>query len=456
MEQAFKQIIEKQGYWRGQDRVLVAVSGGVDSMVLLALLQRLPQYLRPAEIGVAHFNHHLRVEADDDAQAVANYCQQHQLSFYLGEWLEPTSENGIEAAARQARYDFLLATAKEQQYDMLLTAHHGDDQVETLLIKLIRGSSLQNMVGIRPVSWREDVKIVRPLLAFNKASIENWATNQHVPYWEDASNQQDNYLRNRVRHHLVPQIANEAPHYVEKWADFTNQLNLANDLIKTRVSELYPQCVVTVAQQLYGEQLDLLKWREFSEAERYFLLSEFFQRNLIAKGGTLSQRQLQQMISDLTTAGEQVWTLADNWCVQKSYHFLKLSNQQLSPSEKIAGSISQLGDQFTLPNDGLLMLEETQKLTQERDEVIIPLDWLPLTVRSYEPGDRFVLDASGQTKKVSRLFIDKKISKTERLNIPLVLNRHDEVVWIVGFRKSYLSIVPETDKIFYKLTYYKR
>ena len=88
--------------------------------------------------------------------------------------------------------------------------------------------------------------------------------------------------------------------------------------------------------------------------------------------------------------------------------------------------------------------------------MLIPTDWLPLTIRSFEEGDRFALDSAGHTKKVARYFIDKKIPKEIRSQVPIVLNKQGEIVWIVGFRKSYLSIVPETDKIFYKLTYYKK
>ncbi|MGX6962800.1 tRNA lysidine(34) synthetase TilS [Vagococcus xieshaowenii] len=453
MERAFRKIIEASRYWQKEDHVLIAVSGGVDSMVLLRLMERLPSNLSPGKIGVAHFDHQLRASSFDEAKAVAYYCKQHDLPYHRGIWDNQVIEDGVEASARKARYTFLLETARNYGYTTLLTAHHGDDQVETLLIKMIRGSSLPNMVGIRPVSYRDTIKLVRPLLSFNKETIQQWADQQSICFWEDESNKGDDYLRNRLRHHIVPQIAKEAPNYVEKWSDFSYQLHLANELIHESIQPVYEACLVNEADGIV--LLDVEKWSELSQAKQYFVLTNYFQEELITKGGQLSQRQLQMMMKDLKVAGEQVWHLSNGWYVKKTYQFLKLSQKEQESPDKKEWLLSNVGQTIQVDNDEQFVLTKDSSEKNNPFELQVSPSWLPLRIRYIQEGDRLKLDALGHTKKVSRFFIDEKIPREERKKIPLVVNNQGEVIWIVGFRKSYLSIALETDKIFYKLTYSK-
>ena len=451
VEQLFRRGLKQQSLWRHDERVLLAISGGVDSMVLLSLMQNLPDKLKPKQIAVAHFNHQLRSASLNEAKALADYCETNGLPFYQGVWDNPVVVNGIEASARQARYDFLFRTAKEQGYDVLLTAHHGDDQVETMLIKMIRGSFLRNLMGIRTVSEREGIRLVRPLLRFSKEEIREWALEKQLVFWEDESNASDDYLRNRLRHHIVPKIAQEAPNYIEKWQSLSTQLTLANDLIEEAILVNFNNCLEFDEEKC--PNLIVSRLKSYSEAQQYFILSKFFQEQLINQGVALNQRQFDKVIKDLKVEGQQVWQLSDGWQIEKNYDFLKVSNKITNYPVFEEQTIAVLGDSVTLTT-GRLVLEKVQaKLSP--NSLVIPERMLPLKVRSFQTGDRFILDKSGRTKKVARYFIDEKVAKENRLDIPIVVNSLGETIWIVEFRKSYLSITSETDKIFYKLTYYK-
>jgi tRNA(Ile)-lysidine synthase len=179
--------------------LIVAVSGGVDSMVLLNLLSQTKHPLI-----VATFDHHMRATSGDDVQLVKTYAKQLGVTAVAGEWLRKADQTVSEATARTARYQFLADTAHQHHSQSIVLAHHGDDQLEGILLQLTRSGNVMAMSGMQPSRPLGDLQVLRPLLNFSKAQLQAYAEKHHVPYTEDQTNADDTIARNQVRHQITP------------------------------------------------------------------------------------------------------------------------------------------------------------------------------------------------------------------------------------------------------------
>ncbi|MGB0739855.1 MAG: tRNA lysidine(34) synthetase TilS [Planctomycetaceae bacterium] len=192
----------------GQQPVVVAVSGGTDSMVLLHLLHSLPKF-RP-RLMVAHLNHGLRAaESDADEELVRQFCGQHQIHLQTkkttADELNAQSRGSLEESARTMRYEFLLQVAEQASAQVVLTAHHADDQAETLLHNLIRGTGLHGLRGMQPARpLSKTIQLVRPLLGISRTALVEYAAMYRLQSAEDSSNSDPAYTRNRLRHEVLP------------------------------------------------------------------------------------------------------------------------------------------------------------------------------------------------------------------------------------------------------------
>lgn len=453
LEQKFTEEIKEKQYWYQGEPVLLALSGGVDSMVLLKLIGQLPRYLRP-KLHIAHFNHNLRDISQQEQKEISLYCQRQGFSFHTESWSEGGNVKGnVEAKAREARYAFLYEVMEEQNIEKLLTAHHGDDQVETILMKLIKGSLLENFQGIKDVNVILGKTVIRPLLEFTKHELQIYADSEQLVYWEDASNASDDYLRNRVRRYMLPVIQEENQNYLRQIHNFVTQLQYSQSVIEEYVYPKYEQMVDEEAKRI-----DLTFFLKESYEVRYHILIRFLQQVYVKQSlGTLHHKQLEEILTISEKQGEKEVHLENGWRMVKEYQFLRLiaiKSEKASVNEQVL----VLGKELDLGEGCYLLLSEVSREVsgQVIDELFLTENELPLTLRSLQPGDRFVFNKQGQLKKVARYLIDKKIPAHQRQSIPLVVSRNQRVLWILKFRKSYLSIPSETDKILYKLTYYSK
>jgi tRNA(Ile)-lysidine synthase len=198
-------------------KLLVAASGGPDSMALLDLLTELAK-TEGCTICAAHLDHQLRADSFQESQVLQEYCQQKAISLFEAKWpkdQQPENGKGIEAAARNWRYAFLEKTDRKIGADYLLTAHHGDDLIENILIKFLRSGIPQEMNSLQAVSERGGIKLLRPLLNFEKAELLAYVQERQIPYVLDQTNLADETLRNRLRHHVLPLLKRENPKLVE-------------------------------------------------------------------------------------------------------------------------------------------------------------------------------------------------------------------------------------------------
>jgi tRNA(Ile)-lysidine synthase len=239
-------LIEAVKRWKlfgAADRLLIGVSGGVDSISLLRLLLTFPKPLRP-KIAVAHFHHRLRKESDREARFVKKLCREWNVPFYFGKapaWKK--GKSNLEARARELRYDFFKKTAGRLKIKKILTAHHADDQAETFLIRWLQGAGLKGLGGI-PLSRKEGkFSIIRPLLFHSRKEIEAYARFHRLPFHEDSTNQEPVFLRNRIRK-LLKNLQKENPRLGEKTAlnavflqaDQAFLESTVEDLLKKKIS----------------------------------------------------------------------------------------------------------------------------------------------------------------------------------------------------------------------------
>lgn len=215
---------------------LVAASGGPDSMALLDLMRRLPGGF---QLYAAHLDHQLRADSQKESQVLRAYCHKYQLPLYESVWpksLHP--ESGLEAAARDYRYNFLFEVARQVKADYLLTAHHGDDLLENILLKLVRSGIPREMNSLKPVSQRGQVKLVRPLLAVGKADLLAYAKKQGLEYVEDETNFTGITARNRLRQEVVPLLKKESPDLLENAWRFSQEMTAEEDYFAQAAGKL--------------------------------------------------------------------------------------------------------------------------------------------------------------------------------------------------------------------------
>ncbi len=457
----FRELNKGEIFWRKNHRLLLAVSGGVDSMVLLHLLLSLPAEEQPF-FAVAHVNHQLRAASQEEATFLQTFCQANGIPLYVETWQAPL-EGNLENQARQARYDFFTKICAEERFDCIVTAHHGDDQAETILMKIIDGSQLQNLVGIRPTSQRNGLTIHRPLLSFAKEDLMTWARTHQIVYFEDASNFEDGYFRNRIRNHVIPQFKVENANFLKHIHNFVKQITYANDIIEVKVNELWPKVIRTIDHQWI---IDLRSFRSLSESQQYMLLVSLWQKALVVEGVPVNEGQLTQAMTMLNSdVGAQELHLATGWRFEKNYQEATLTLGESPKTRTAAVQQICLGQGVYLSQEEWLGFERVDQPLEIPDKLS---DWQAfecpvgktlaqqsLSVRHVRPGDRIVYNRMGNHKKVNRIFIDAKVPLKKREQMWLVCDSLGEIIWIVPIRKSYLSIVKETDKIHYRLIYLK-
>ena len=221
----FKETLDRHGLLGNDRKFLLGVSGGVDSVVLLHLMQAIPTNDRP-QLSVAHINHQLREEADMEEAFVKQLARDYQLPFYSKRWeKEEHPKTGIEEAARSFRYSFFRQLMEEGEFNILMTAHHQDDQVETILMKLTRGSSLEQLVGIQFSQPFSTGYLVRPLLDVSKNELYTFAKQEQLTFVEDVSNKDLSFTRNRFRHSIIPLLKKENPLFNQQIIQFSKDLD---------------------------------------------------------------------------------------------------------------------------------------------------------------------------------------------------------------------------------------
>lgn len=458
-----EQVLERYDLLENNKKVIIAVSGGVDSIVLLHLMQSLSADKRP-EIIVAHVNHELRPESKQEEALVRELAQQYGLSFYNYAWAKSEHPpSGIEEAARNIRYRFLKKVMVETAADSIMTAHHQDDQVETILMKLTRGSTLEQMTGIKEAQPFGQGQLIRPLLSVTKEAIYHYAKTKHLVYMEDSSNQTLDYTRNRFRNAIIPLLKEE-----------NKQFNAQINQFKLDLEDLLAIASGPINQK-FNELVSIQQGQIAFHQEAFEALNEPMQRVLLHKmldtvyegnEQTYKTKYIALILNWLCNAeGHSHLRLTGDVTVEKSYHNITFYQSRATTKQPKKPSPHILLDEATqtLPlskSESIELRRVTQEeladlSTDDPSYLLFEADQLefPLTIRHRLPGDRMRYQGLDGSKKVKDIFIDEKTPISERNKAWIVEDATGKIVWLILYRKMYLLSPTETDKITYILKY---
>lgn len=442
----FEQILQSILQEDSSPTIILAISGGVDSMVLLHRFMLFCQSHSNMKGIVAHVNHQLRQESHEEEQFLKEWCKRHGFPFYVKRWEVPDSfSNGMEEAARKFRYQFFAEMMQDMQAKWLMTAHHVNDQAETMLMKMVRGTTLQAMKGIvekRPFSngW-----VIRPLLGETKSSIRDYAKHHQVDYVEDASNVNKDYQRNRYRLDILPLLAQENRNFPYHFLELSKQIADLIEVAQPTIEQWQKKVSVPTSG---GYCIEQEKWLTLSQTAKRCVMYSFI--DLIAQQYQvyISLHHIPRMMEFIEqTGGSSQLSLNHGWQMKRVYE--KIYLEKLS-SMKVKDQVWQIF------SEGIYSLSETEylevkKVTSETpvDAVVVSKNTFPLIVRHRKDGDKICIQQYPvQHKKVARFMIDEKIAKEEREKIWLLVNSDDQILAILGYRQSsVLFNLPETDKI---------
>ncbi|WP_057743650.1 tRNA lysidine(34) synthetase TilS [Liquorilactobacillus capillatus] len=431
-------------------KVLVAVSTGVDSMTLVDLLLRIPIKRRP-QLFIAYVDHRLREQSSLETEFIQKFCKKKSLTLFIKRWEEHDHpQRGVEAAARTVRYDFFEKIMRKEKITDLLTAHHADDQAETFLMKLVRGGELNQLIGIeRQRPFRTVGRLSRPLLKFSKQAIREYAVKHHLNYFEDYTNQDNDFFRNRVRNQIIPRLKEENPRFLEHIGKYTDQLEQFISVVKENGYKKLASLETT--RQCYSVK----KWLSLSYNWQEITLKLLLQRQKRA----YSQQQLMQIMSllknDQKPQGSII--LGQKVIFAKQYACFFLKRQSYEADNGLLSQELKLDQWHTLPGGlkvGLFL--NGKQVVEKQDDVFVFSNQacLPLKVRHRRPGDTIETKVGHQ--KIKKIMIDAKLTAEKRKQTWLVTSCTDQVIWVVGLKKSDLSECRSDDKIQYMVIFRRK
>ena len=414
-------FIEKNRLCTVDDRILLAVSGGVDSMVMGDLMNRLGY-----STGVAHCNFSLRGhESDGDENFVRSWADKNDLPFYHTRFdtYSYAEEHGIsiQMAARDLRYEWFRRILEKEGYDLLALAHNKNDLVETFLINLTRGTGIRGLTGIKP---RND-RLIRPILFATRTEILEYAGYFNIKWREDSSNLTNKYMRNKIRHKIIPLFEEMNPDFIHSVADTSQRLAGAGEIFFRYLEDARTTFLIKIGKK---QMIPIHKLRQSSvrEAILYELL-----KPMNFKGGTIHE-----ILESLDNPpGKQFFSPShrlikdrDSLIItplpknepEKRYYIEKTQTQVTDPVIlHIKRFVRPEG--FIIPDARNMAVLDEGKIT-----------W-PLILRKWKKGDYFMPLGMKGIKKLSDFFIDRKLSLDEKENTWL-LTEGDQIVWILGMR----------------------
>lgn len=406
-----------------KDHLVVAVSGGIDSMVILDYLIQQKERLS-LTLSVAHIDHHKRLNSSKDADFVRQYAIQHHLDFYLYQ-LENDYEENFHDYAHKKRYDFFVDVANQCKANKVVLAHHLDDLAETVIMRLIRGSSFEGYMGIPETSIYKNTLMIRPILYVSRESIQTYQKHYNIPYRNDESNEEDDYTRNRFRHHLMPLLKEENPKYLDKLKQFSLYQANAYRLIEKETDNylsniLFDKEVINLNIHLFKDQLEII------QIESLKRMINHLTRNQLE----LSYQNISDIIDIILSNKAHIeYHIGDHLHIYKSYDNIRIQNHN-NETDDFECIINDLGH-FTI--DGRIDVFVAKKANKSYDYIYklcynnLDLTF-PLILRNRRPGDR--LDIKIGTKKLKDFFIDKKVPMAQRNQLPLIANQKNEILFI--------------------------
>ena len=419
MTQKLLQMMQAKGYFNRHKKILVAVSGGADSMSLLHFLYNHQKDL-DIQLGIAHVNHKQRQESEHEEAYLHHWAEEHKVPFHYSAFSGKFSEN----AARTFRYEFFKQVMKDYDYSALVTAHHADDQAETIFMRLLRGSRLRHLTGISAIRPFGTGQIIRPFLHLTKAQLPV------TFHFEDRSNTSLAYLRNRIRLSYLPTLSQENPKIKEHLCLLAEEIGL----MEQALGELTKDITIT----------DLSVFQQQSDAVQLFLLQNYLDSFPDLQ---LSKGQFNQLISYLRKNTSGKMPLKNGYeLVKTQTDFLirKEASISLSPPCLLEFGKSVEFEDYTLTFSEFNDVSNTDAISIWSEA--------PIVIRHRKEGDK--IDLGSHHKKLRRLFIDNKILEKDRQKA-IVGEQDGHIIFLYVAGRLYLKKRPENAILYGTVVIYK-
>ena len=433
VKEEFQKHITDKLEFLTKSKILVAISGGIDSVVLTHLCKQLK-----FNLALAHCNFNLRGnESETDQDSVLELAKNLNLEAFVQRFdtklYAKDNKLSIQMAARELRYNWFSELAVQLDFDYILTAHHADDNLETVLINFIRGTGLEGLTGIPEVNG----KYVRPLLPFSSESIEVYAKQNNIKWRDDSSNKSVKYLRNKLRHEVVPILKEINPSLLQSFNTTLNHLNESSAIVAERIDEFLKKAIESIGENEVKFKISEFKKLKNPKSYLFESLKEF------------GFREWNDVLALLDAdTGKQVFSNTHR--LIKNREHLLLS--EINLHEKKSISVAMHVNKIEIPL-GTLLFDEADASFSKRSEVIyVDKDMLefPLTIRQYKTGDFFYPLGMHGKKKVSKYFKDEKLSLLDKENTWLLCSGN-AIVWIINRRADNRFKVTEKTKHILKI-----
>ena len=430
MENLFLSHLKKNFPSISVSKLIIAVSGGVDSIVLFHLCLKLK-----LNFFVAHCNFKLREkESDLDEKFVRDLAIKNNIKFYTKSFntkkLSSNYNKSIQMVARELRYSWFEELSKELNVKHVLTAHHLDDSLETFLINLSRGSGIDGLLGIPKINHT----VYRPLLIFKKDEILSYAKENKISWREDSSNRKQDYLRNQIRIEVLPKLKEINPNLLDNFSKSIDRLQQSKSIIKDKIDDFIKNVSFTRGEKIYFE-INKIKKVTNIDAYLYELLKRYNFTQWDDIRGLLDSQSGKQIISKT------------HKLLKDREHLILVKNSEVENKTALINKSSK----EVAVSLGKIKLSIAKKISKEDSDVIYldsaKLDF-PLKVRNLLSGDYFYPFGMNGKKKVSKYLKDKKISIYDKDKVLILETSKNKIIWVVGMRlDDRFSVTDNTKEI---------
>ncbi len=410
---------------KDNDTIVIGLSGGPDSMCLLDIIKKLN---RKITIVCAHINHNIRKESFEEQKFIESYCKESNLIFETTTFDKKSEDQDYnELELREKRYNYFETIIKKHNAKYLFTAHHGDDLVETVLMRITRGSNLKGYTGFQVETKKNNYKVIKPLIFLTKDDINKYNEENNIPFVLDKTNDEDNYTRNRYRHNILPFLKNENENIHLKYLKFSRELLTYYEYVDKVINK-------EIEKRFEKNILDIEGFTRLEKLIQTKIIEYILDDNYIDNLYLVSDKHVNLILNIIENPKPNIEiNLPDNLRITKSYNTLKITRNKKSNQDYNI----PITEETNLPNGKTIRIV---KQADSNSNNYIRLNskeiTLPLYVRTRKDGDKMYVKNMESSKKIKDIFINSKLSKEERETQPIVVDKEGNIVWLPGIKKS--------------------
>lgn len=419
-----KEILKKLNI-KDTTTLVIGCSAGPDSMALLHYVKNKTNN----PIVVAHINHNLRDESIEEQNYLNNYCKDNNITFeYTSIKIDKTKN--IENEARVKRYNFYQEILNKYNTSYLFLAHHGDDLVETILMKIERGSNIEGYAGIKEISYPStyhNFYIIRPFLSLTKEDLLKYNKDNNIKYYIDNSNYDTKYTRNRYRKNILPLLKEENNNIHKQFLKYSKTLleynNYINDITDEYIKEVWN-----------NNYIDLIKYKSIHPFIQKKILYSILNNIYNNKPNIVKEKHIESILNLINNISpNKTYNLPNNIIARKEYNKLYIEEHLENNNDNYK---IEFKDIFTINNITIKKIDNSISDGNNICRLNSKNITLPLYIRNKKDGDTIILKGLNKHKKIKEIFIENKIPKQVRDNYPILVDSNDDILWIPNIKKS--------------------